>query len=332
MPAAVNQHPLSPTQLIGYEAVQHGAALRDEGHFARLWLGGADRSAFLQRISSNDIRLQPGQGAVTVLTSPTARIQAVLTVLAMADSLLLLGGPNQGPALFNTLRTQIFFKDQVELAGRGGALAQFSLIGPAAARLLSEVAAAVDDLALWSWRSVPLAATEVIVQRHEGLGAGGFTLLLPAEAGERVRTALLHAGAVAVDEAAYHIARIEAGVPAPGSELSEQVTPLEAGLGRFCSASKGCYTGQEIIARQLTYDKVATHLVGLLLDAPAPAETRLLVEGKPVGWLSSVAHSIVLDRAIALGFVRRPHHQLGSRLALDNGSSAQVSALPFVAP
>lgn len=316
----------------GYWAGRSGAALRDEGDHARLWLGGEDRIAFLQRISTNDVRLVPGQGAVTVLVSPTARIQAVLTVLAMPTGLLLLAGPGQGPAIFNTLRTQIFFNDKVNLEGRGGALAQFNLLGPQAASLLAQVASPVDDLPLFGWRTVTIAGVDVTVQRHEGLGNDGFTLLTPAMAALAVRAALLRAGAVPLDEDAYHTLRVEAGVPAPGLELTEQVNPLEAGLRRFCDDHKGCYTGQEIIARQITYDKVTTHLVGLLPEALVAPEAKVLVEGKQVGWISSTVHSIALDGPIALAFVRRPHHEPNTPLVVQSGDqaiAAIVAALPF---
>lgn len=325
--------PLPPNELNSYAALHTGAALRDEGAHARLWLGGADRSAFLQRISTNDVRLLPGQGTVTILTSPTARIQAVLTVLAQPTGLLLLAGPNQGPVIFNTLRTQIFFNDKVELAGRGGMLAQFNLLGPQAATLLAQLAAPVDDLPLWAWRTLTLAGVDVTVQRNEGVGSPGFTLLTPAPTGHVVRATLLNAGALALDEAAYEVARVEAGIPEPGRELTEQVNPLEAGLRRFCNDHKGCYTGQEIIARQITYDKVTTHLIGLLLDAPVSPEAALLAGTKPVGWISSVVHSIALQRPIALGFVRRPHHEPGTALVASSGdlhSPASVAALPFL--
>lgn len=316
----------------GYWAARTGAALRDEGDHARLWLGGEDRVAFLQRISTNDVRLLPGQGTVTVLLSPTARIQAVLTVLAMPTGLLLLAGPGQGPAIFNTLRTQIFFNDKVALEGRGGALAQFNLLGPQAAGLLAQVAGPVDDLPLFGWRTLPIAGVDVTVQRHEGLGSEGFTLLIPSPAALAVKTALLRAGAASLDEDAYHILRVEAGVPAPGFELTEQVNPLEAGLRRFCDDHKGCYTGQEIIARQITYDKVTTHLVGLLLDGMVSAEAKVVAEGKQVGWVSSAVHSIALDRPIALAFVRRPHHEPNTPLGVQFGEralAANVVPLPF---
>lgn len=326
--------PLLPAELNAYHMLHTAAAWRDETSHARLWLAGDDRIAFLQRLTTNDMRLQPGEGTLTLLTTPTARIQAALTALALPDGLLLLAGAGQGPAVFNALRTQIFFNDQVTLEGRGAALCQFNLLGPQAAATLAALAGdrGWDDLPLWAWRRTALDGIETTVQRNEGLGHSGFTLLAAAEDAAAVRAALLQAGAAALPEAAYETARIEQGIPAPGSELNDHVTPLEAGLQRFCNERKGCYTGQEIIARQITYDKVTTHLVGLWLDRPVSPPAALLADGRPAGSITSSVHSVAWDTPIALAYVRRPFHDPGSTLAVqaaDAVAAARVASLPF---
>lgn len=319
----------------GYVAGRTGAALRREHDCARLWLAGDDRIPFLQRISTNNVRLMPGQGTVTVLTSPTARIIAVLTVQVHPDGLLLIGGPGQGPAVYHTLRSQIFFQDRVTVEGRGAALAQFGLYGPQAPAVLATAGlSGARELPLFAWRSGQVAGSQVTVQRVEGLGNEAFTVLAAAPAGPAVEAALLQAGAAPLAEEEYHLLRVEAGVPAPGYELTDQVNPLEAGLRRFCNDHKGCYTGQEIIARQITYDKVTTHLVGLLPEQAVAPGAAVQAEGRQVGWVTSVAHSPALGRPIALAFVRRPHHEPGTvvNVAGTRGAvPAQVTTLPFVA-
>jgi folate-binding protein YgfZ len=220
------------------------------------------------------------------------------------------------------------------MEGRGGTLAQFGLYGPQASQALVAAGAAdPNDLPLFAWRSVTIAGADVTVQRVEGVGSQSYTVLVPAPASNAVRTALLRGGAVPLGEDAYHVLRVEGGVPAPGHELTEHVNPLEAGLRRFCDDHKGCYTGQEIIARQITYDKVTTHLVGLLPERAVAAEAPIQVEGRQVGSVSSAVHSIALDRPIALGFVRRPHHEPGAEVTITvNGAPvpAIVCALPFI--
>lgn len=327
----------SPTRT-GYRAARESAAILDQGGHARLWLGGEDRITFLQRLTTNEMRLRPGQGTVTILTSPTARILAVLTVQVHPTGLLLLAGPGQGPAIFNTLRTQIFFNDRVALEGRGGVLAQFALLGPQAGDVLAQAGAGdTSDLPLFGWRTVTITGVDVTLQRIEGIGSQGFLLLVPSPAALAVRAAILRAGAAPLSDDAYQVLRVEAGVPAPGAELTEDVTPLEAGLRRFCDDHKGCYTGQEIVARQITYDKVANHLVGLLPAAPVTAQAHVQA-GAPgasqgIGWVSSAVHSVALDRPVALAFVRRAFSDPGTQVVVassDGPVAAEVVALPFV--
>ena len=321
--------------LAGYRAGKSGAALRDESSAGRIWLAGDDRIAFMQRLSTNEMRLPPGAGTVTILTSPTARIVAMLTVQVHRDGLLLITGADQGPTVFMTLRSQIFFSDKVELAGRGAALAQFGVYGPEADATLAKAGAGdLSDLAMFSWREVTLSGHPCTVQRIEGAGSDGLTVLAPAPAASSVRSALMDAGAVAIGEDAFAVLRVEAGVPAAGIDLTEQVNPLEAGLRRFCNDFKGCYTGQEIIARQITYDKVATHLVGIRMTALAVPGAQILVDGRQVGWISSAVQSVALDQPIALAFVRRPNHEPGTEVIVQSAGAAimaEVSSLPFVA-
>jgi folate-binding protein YgfZ len=129
--------------------------------------------------------------------------------------------------------------------------------------------------------------------------------------------------------------RIEAGLPAWGRELSDQVTPLEAGLLPAISFSKGCYTGQEIIARQVNYDKVTRNLVGLVLPPDAPSELRgATVQGPGRGgFVASVAFSPALNRPIALAVIPRDLNQPGAAVTvLHEGREipATVATLPFI--
>lgn len=319
--------------LAGYLAGRTGAALHDENSHGRIWLAGDDRIDFVQRLSTNDMRLRPGQGTVTILASPTARIVAVLTVQIHGDGLLLITGADQGPAVFMTLRSQIFFSDKVSLAGRGAALAQFGVYGPAASAVLASAGAGdLSDLAMFDWREVTLAGQPCSVQRVEGVGSHGLIVFAPAPEAATVRSALLTAGAVAISEDAFNVLRVEAGLPAPGIDLNEQVSPLEAGLRRFCNDFKGCYTGQEIIARQITYDKVANHLAGLRLTALAVPGATVMVDGRQIGWVSSAVQSVALDQPIALAYVRRPNHEPGTEVIVQSTGAAimaEVTSLPF---
>jgi folate-binding protein YgfZ len=128
------------------------------------------------------------------------------------------------------------------------------------------------------------------------------------------------------------ILRSEAGIPTGGQELIDEYTPLEAGLGWTISNNKGCYTGQEVIARQISYEKVTRHLAGLRLERPAQSGENLYSpeEDHQVGKITSAAISPRLG-PLALAILRRPFDEPGRRVTLGDpkGLSATVVSLPF---
>jgi folate-binding protein YgfZ len=113
---------------------------------------------------------------------------------------------------------------------------------------------------------------------------------------------------------AFHTARVMRGVPSPGNELSDRVNPLEAGLGRFISFTKGCYIGQEVIARLDSYDKLQRRLVRLAAYGDLRPGDTLTVKGKKAGEVTSVAALSTTRERIALGFVRRGSWEPGTEL------------------
>jgi folate-binding protein YgfZ len=156
---------------------------------------------------------------------------------------------------------------------------------------------------------------------------------VPAEeVTEKVASAnatLQAAGARLISNETYHARRLELGRPAAGAELVEAYSPLEAGLAWACAENKGCYTGQEIIARQITYDKVTKTLVGLRLASAVAEGSDVTAEGRAVGTITSLAHSPALNAPIALAIIKRPHNAPGTNLQVGD-QTATVMALPFV--
>ena len=131
--------------------------------------------------------------------------------------------------------------------------------------------------------------------------------------------------------------RIEAGIPKAGPELNEEIVPPEANLEeKAFSLTKGCYPGQEVVARMDTYGNVRRHLVGLTLkDSTVPPKGSKLFSGdREVGWISSAVHSPQLNKAIALGFPLRDFSKPGTDLTVEFGDGkhpATVQPLPFYA-
>ena len=309
----------------GYAATREGTAVLERAQAGLLELSDADRVDFLQRMTTNNmVTLCPGQSAVTVLTSPTARILYVFTVLCRAEALWLLPAPGQTSALERHLRRNIFFMDKVKVRNLTETVGRVRIVGPQAAAALTAAGLPAAGLVDDAW----MEAGNLTLLRQERYDLPGFEAILPVAEMENLLQQLQAAGAQPLDDDAYHKRRVELGRPAPGAELVEEFNPLEAGLAWACAENKGCYTGQEIIARQLTYDKVTRTLVGLRSAQAMAAGAEVMADGRNAGVVTSAVHSTRLNAPIALAVVKRPHNQPGSQVTVA-GVAAQVVALPF---
>jgi len=309
-----------------YAAVVEGAAVLVRSDAGVLVLGDADRVDFLQRMTTNHVaRLRPGQACVTVLTSPTAKIIHVFTVLARADDLLLLPAPGETAALARSLRGRIFFMDKVAVADASARYSRLRVVGAAAE-------AALRWLGFFTGAAGPGTGEqqgEAIALAQPEYDVPGFELLLPSGTGEAWLARLQEAGGVVLaGDAPYTARRVELGRPAPGAELTGEYNPLEAGLAWACAENKGCYTGQEIIARQVTYDKVTRTLVGLRTAALVAPGTPVRAEGREVGVVTSSAFSPALGAPVALAILKRRANTPDTPVIVGE-APGEVVALPF---
>jgi len=316
--------------LPGYDEALTGAVYLPLEQVGPVQVNGADRLDFLQRQTTNDMRLLNADRVVrTVMASPTARILDVTTVSQAGDDLLLFTENGRAGALTTYLNNQIFFMDKVAVSDLSDAYLAFRLEGPGQARVLHELGITqvpgLDTLIRFQTTGVEGFAFGI-------KGIAGITSVVGvfANYGPQFRLLLERAGAVEVSPSAWEVLRVEAGFPGPGTELVDTFTPLEVGLDEIISDSKGCYTGQEVIARQLTYDKVTQKLVGILLSDPLPPGSDLVAEdGKRAGAVTSYAVSPRFGD-IALAVIRRAYANPGRILHSKEGSvNARVVPLPF---
>jgi folate-binding protein YgfZ len=340
----MTEQPQLPMQSAGrapYEAARQGVALADLSACGWVRLAGPDRVAFLQRMTTNDCRvLSPGSGLPTVLTSSTGRVSAFILVYAGDDALYLRTEPGQGAGVARYLSGLIFWNDHVTVSDLSPETGQWGLYGPGAAARVSSLLGnqSASGLAPYAWISGAIDGSPVLVLRGGPLELAAWTLVAPA--GSAVASALPTAGAW-LDEGTLAQLRVEAGLPAWGHELTDQVTPLEAGLRAAVSFNKGCYTGQEVIARQENYDKITRELMGLFLPedlplAALPELTGAAVHASPArpGYVGTAAWSPALGRPVALAIVPRNAAQPGSAVTIriaGNEIPVTVTGLPFVA-
>ncbi len=290
-------------------AARTGVAVADRSHWGRIMVGDSDRVHYLHNQSTNDFQqLQPGQGCDTVFVTSTARTIDLVTAYAMEDAVLLLVSPHRRQQLMKWLDRFIFFADKVKLTDITDETATFSLIGPGSDALLEKLA--VGEIVGKTYASHILVPTppknlqgkgesdsplllgdglgeSSLVAVGSGLAMPGYTLIVPADAAATQWKLLLETGAVPLGERCWEQLRIEQGRPTPDRELTEDYNPLEARLWQTISFSKGCYIGQETIARLNTYQGVKQQLWGVRLIAPAQPGTPVMVGEEKVGKLTS---------------------------------------------
>ncbi len=319
-------------------AVRQLAGVVDWGARGFLVATGADRVRFLHRMLSNEVQgLEPGQGNYATLLTPQAHLVADLYVWMMDDHVLLETHSVLKDRLRETLERYIV-ADEVAIEDRSEQLTALTVEGPRAADVLR--AAGAQSLPGKEFNHAGLRLgqqTPVQVVKVSQTGNEGYELIFRVEHAQNVWAALTAAQTQVpwkpVGLAALNVLRTEAGIPWYGAELQDTTLPPEAGLEtRAISYTKGCYVGQEIIARIRARGHVNRKLMGLLLEGtrvPA-AGTKLIANGNEVGEITTAVYSPTLGRPIALAYIRREHFTPGTRLQVASGGTAEVTALPFL--
>jgi tRNA-modifying protein YgfZ len=306
-----------------YRAFTKGCGLVDRSERGKLALTGPDAKVFLQGQVTNDIeRLEPGQGCYAAFLTHKGKMLGDMRVLDLGDELLLDTERVALQGLFNMIRRFKLGSD-VELHKRTLELGLLSLIGPDARRIAGPVGSVehANARAEIGGHEVTLVRTDV-----------GVDVFCAAGDTAGVRAALEAAGAVPASEEAAEVVRVEHGRPRYGIELNDGVIPQEAGLNeRAVSFTKGCYVGQETVARLFYRGKPNRHLRGLRLSAPAATGDVLRLGEKEVGRIGTVVVSPV-HGPIALAIVRR-EAEPGETVSVGDGdTTAEVAELPFRQP
>jgi len=318
-----------------YDALTQAVALVDRSNIGRLSLAGEDALDLLDRLSTNALQdLAVGHGATTVLTSNKGRIVDVLFVLQETDSLFLLTGPGNQETVSSWIDFYTIIEDVTTL-DLTGETAMLSLAGPDATttlRALLPAQAKVPDAQ--EAVSAVIGDVQATIIRTDFIGALAYDIMVAKSDGPQLRNTLLETGAEPAGVDATEALRVGNGIPAFGKELGESYNPIEAGLMPLISFTKGCYIGQEVVARLNTYDKVQKSLVGLRWDGDSKIEsgTKLLLDGKQAGVMTTAATSPRIAGIIGLGYVRKAHTTPGTELLLEspNGPTpVRVTALPF---
>ena len=303
----------------------------------RLRLTGEDARDLLNRLSTNliDPHGEAGEVAATVLTSDRGRIVDLVYVIHCGDHQLLITSPGQQQNVIEFLDKYTIMED-LEVEDVTGDTVMLTVMGPEAGEILGRVDATTVQL------------LELPADPDDALQHPNYQLLCPdRDAADRIRAALESAGAVGISAATAETLRIAGGKPAYGSEMSDTYNPLEAGLIGAIDFHKGCYIGQEVIARLDTYQKVQKYMVSLRFESnggdvseavPTLPGARLNDDaGDAMGLVTSatVVPTAEGSDVIGLGYVRTRAIEIGARLSVeseggDTGLTAVITAQPLL--
>lgn len=310
-----------------HHVLTEGAGVLDRSAAGKLALTGGEAASFLTGQVTADVEaLEPGHGTYAALLTPKGKIVCDLRILAGDDELFLICERSGLQSLFDHLRRHLIGFD-AELHKRTLQRSLLSLIGPRSSAILGDAADALGEaehdhvIAELDGHAVELVRTD-----------GGVDVLCPAEDGAAVLAALEARGATRVPEDAAEVVRVESGRPRLGHEMDDAVMPAEVGIvDRAVSFTKGCYVGQETVARLHWRGRPNRHLRGLRLEREVPAGTVLVSDGREIGRVTTSVRSPV-DGPIALALVRRevePGDAVTLRPADGTPTTARVVALPF---
>lgn len=304
---------------------------RSLSHFGHFRVSGKDAAALLHHLTTNDINsLKTGQSCEAVLVTGKARCLDILTILCLEKDFLVITSPNRRDMFAPHANGFIVFRQDVKIEDITGLVSSLGVFGADAPDVLSDLLP--DALPNKNEiMQIKINDAPVDVLHTNRLPGGGFLIL--SSSAETIQQIQEKSNLPECDNQTYNILRVEAGVPVAGLEITEAHNPWEANLDSMISLHKGCYNGQEIIARLNTYEKVKQHLKGLRLAAEVPIneEMTLQSDGKIAGEITSIVHSPRFGN-IALAYIKKNYEATGTRLkVLFNGGKvdAEVVDLPF---
>jgi len=312
----------------GYDALSTGVAILDRSHMGRVVASGADALDLINRFSTNETTgLADGDVVVTVLTSEIGRVLELITVVRRsATESILMTGPDAEDTVVEWLDRYNFGED-CDFAVSTATSAQITISGPKA----TDMGIKLPEPGRHT--TTEINGVEAHIVAISGPSLASYEVLINEKSQtSTVWDGLLAAGGVPTSEDSFDVLRVEKGLSARSSEISNEANPLEAGLLPYVDFDKGCYMGQEVIARLDTYDKLQRRLVGLLSESGTAlsADSSLKVGDRDVGRITSAVTSRSLGRPIAMAYVRKAHTKPGTVLESLNGP-VEVVELPFAA-
>lgn len=303
----------------------------DRSNWGLLSLTGEDRGRFLHNQSTNDIAsLKAGQGCDTVFVNSTGRNIDLATAYIQEQQILLMVSPQQNQTLFNWMDRYIFPFDQVELKDLTDEYAIFTLMGEPSKECLAQwVEDDFFNMPEYSHQTITIEDTEVMVTVGCNLKIPGYNLIFPQAKAVSLWQKLIAKQPILIGSQGFESLRIHQGRPKPEAELTEEYNPLESGLWHAISFDKGCYIGQETIARLNTYKGVKQRLWGIKLNQAInpQTDTVITIGTEKVGKITS--YEPTDTEHFALGYVRTKAGGEGLLVSVGD-AQGEIVSLPFI--
>jgi len=337
-----------------YANVRDYAGWLDLSDWGLVQVVGSDRQRFLQAQTTNDLRnLQEGMGVYTAFCTPTGHLLAEAHLLEAEQSYLLL----LPPAAFGTMLerlSQLIILDEVELIPLQEGLGVLSVQGSCADEVLEEIGLEPPPAGELRHHARIWQRTMVRLVRCQRTPWGGYDIILPFEAHEELKTALVATSVLPIPPELHEVLRYEAGIPLYGVDMNDRTLAPEMGaafVAKYISYSKGCYTGQEVLMRIRARGHTNRTWVPLHVGAdpqvcpdPSPSlcpslrGARVMTSDpdtpKEVGWITGAVRSPQRSgNILAWGFVRNAYIAPGThlRIQLESASATQPArSLPAV--
>ncbi len=319
----------------GYHAVRESTAWCDRSDRSRLEVAGPDRARFLHNLTTNEVkRLPVHKGCETFVTSPQGKTLAYVKLLMRDASILVCADPGGLAFALPHFQKYGVFED-VALEDRSAETFEVHLAGPGSEEPIRSLGGELPEAGDLSHCETEIAGCPLLLFRESPTGVPGLTLIGDRSGAERVAEALRGCGLAELDHTDFEALRIEAGTPVFGREINDKNLPQEIGRDNHAiNFVKGCYLGQETVARLDALGHVNQILKGLLLEpgAATPAPGSLLeAEGKSVGTITSAVFSPGRNAPAALAMVRRSHARAGAVVSVrEPGDGAPASATATV--
>ena len=334
-----------------HHAVRNSVGIADVSYRGRHQLTGDDRAKFLHRIISNDVEsLSAGQGTYATLLTHRGKIIADLNIYVLEDAITIDTAPETRESVFTELDKYII-ADDVEFSDLTAETGAIAVHGPKSPELVQSVLGMRDVANLQERHNCvrkvdALFKNAIICVRTDSTGETGYRLHTAADGLASLWSALMAEGSELnvqpIGWNALESLRIEAGIPRYGTELTDAVIPLEAELEHAIDFEKGCYIGQEIVARMKYRGHPNRLLRGIEIDGSPTSQDDCKLHlnapvfngDKEVGWVTSATFAPTLAKEIALGYVRIAVTEPGSRVQIETSDEridATVVRLPFLA-